>query len=214
MAPPPIRFCRLCGAPTTQRVPALEDRPRAVCTACGYVDYVNPINVVGTVPVWWEEADGPRILLCRRSIEPRAGFWTLPAGFLEVGETSSQGASRETLEEAGARVEIEGLFSVIDLEFSAQLHVYYRARLLDLDLAPGPETIENLLVRPSEIPWDDLAFRTVRRTLEFWTEDLASGAGFGVHHDELAPPSSELLAQLQAQPRPGTPATLDQPPSL
>lgn len=206
MTPPPIRFCRLCGSPSAQRVPAMEDRPRAVCTSCGYVDYVNPINVVGTVPVWWGGADGPRILLCRRSIEPRAGFWTLPAGFLEIGETSSQGASRETLEEAGARVEIEGLFSVIDLEFSGQLHVYYRARLLDLDLAPGPETIENALVRPDEIPWDDLAFRTVRRTLEFWIEDFAAGSAFGVHHDELPPPTPELMAQLEAQPRPDTPA--------
>ncbi len=194
MGVPDIRFCRLCGAPSAQRVPPMEDRERAMCTACGYLDYVNPINVVGTVPVWWDAIEGPRILLCRRNIEPRKGYWTLPAGFLEIGESSSEGAARETLEEAGARVEIEGLFSVIDLMFSGQLHVYYRARLLDLDLAPGPETIENALVRPDEIPWADLAFRTVQRTLEFWVADHERGE-YPVHHDELPPPPPEPATQ-------------------
>lgn len=181
---PDIRFCRLCGSPTEQRIPELEDRPRAVCTSCGYVDYVNPINVVGTVPVWHGESDGPRILLCLRNIEPRRGYWTLPAGFLEYGETAADGAIRETREEAGARVELEGLFSVLDIPYAGQIHLFYRARLLDLDLEPGPETIENRLVRIEDIPWDDLAFLTVRRTLEAWVADHERGE-FELHTGEV-----------------------------
>lgn len=192
---PRIRFCRLCGAPTQPRIPPLEDRERAVCPACGYVDYVNPINVVGTVPVW-EEADGPRILLCRRNIEPRFGFWTLPAGFLEYGESSRDGARRETTEEAGARVELQELFTVLDVVHAGQVHLLYRARLLDLDLAPGAETIENRLVRPQEIPWGELAFRTIDYALRCWVDDHRRGS-FGLHtasitrdgaHEHPAPP--------------------------
>ena len=172
---PDIRFCRLCGTPTQQRIPEMEDRLRAVCPACGYVDYINPANVVGTVPIWHGEPDGPRILLCLRNIEPRRGYWTLPAGFLEYGETAEAGAARETMEEAGARVEIEGLHAVYDVVHAGQVHLFYRARLLDLDLAPGPETIENRLVRIEEIPWDELAFRTVRAATRAWVDDYAAG---------------------------------------
>ena len=185
MAAPDIRSCRLCGTPTEQRIPEMEDRLRAVYPACGYVDYVNPVNVVGTVPVWWGEDDGPRILLCLRNIEPRKGFWTLPAGFLETGETTAEGAARETWEEAGARVEMEGLFSVLDVVRAGQVHLFYRARLLDLDLAPGPETIENRLVTIEEIPWDEIAFRTVRQTLEHWVADSEAGS-FGLHVGPVA----------------------------
>ncbi len=175
---PDIRFCRLCGTATEQRVPELEDRLRAVCPACGYVDYVNPTNVVGTIPVW-RGADGtepPRILLCLRNIEPRKGYWTLPAGFLEYGEAAADGAARETLEEAGARVDIERIFAVYDVVHAGQVHFFYLARLLDLDLEPGPETIENTLVTIDEIPWDELSFRTVRAALEDWVADEADGA--------------------------------------
>ena len=187
MTYPSIRFCRLCGSPTELRIPPMEDRQRAVCTGCGYVDYVNPINVVGTVPVY-DDGDGPRILMCRRNTEPRFGFWTLPAGCLEYGETVEEGCRRETLEEAGARVELEGLFTVLDVAHTGQVHLYHRARLLDTDLAPGPETIENRLVRPDEIPWERLAFDTVEWTLRRWLEDLARGE-FGVHTGSLpAPP--------------------------
>lgn len=177
---PEIRFCRLCGTATQQLVPPMEDRPRAVCPSCGYVDYVNPINVVGTVPVWHGEADGPRILLCLRNIEPRKGFWTLPAGFLEYGESAADGAARETREEAGAHIELEGLHAVLDVVRPGQVHLFYRARLLDLDLEPGVETIENRLVRIDEIPWEDLAFLTVRRALETWVSDWERGE-FEVH---------------------------------
>lgn len=176
MAYPDIRHCRLCGSATERRVPELEERERAVCPACGYIDYVNPNAVVGTIPVWWQEPDGrPRVLLCRRAIEPRRGWWTVPAGFQEWGESLQEGAVRETTEEAGARVEVEGLHSVLDVVHVGQTHVLYRARLLDLDLAPGPETLENALVPVDEIPWDELAFRTVERGLRAWVDDLRAG---------------------------------------
>lgn len=178
MPRPDIRFCRLCGASTTAAIPPGEDRERAVCPECGYVDYVNPINVVGTVPVWGETSE--QILLCRRAIEPRKGYWTLPAGFLEYGETLIEGAVRETMEEAGARIELGELFTVIDVAYVGQVHLFYRARLLDLDLAPGPETAETQLFGVDEIPWDEIAFHTVRRTLEHYLADRAAGT-FAVH---------------------------------
>lgn len=181
---PDIRFCRLCGTATQQQIPPMEDRLRAVCPACGYVDYINPVNVVGTVPIWAHEDGEPRILLCLRNIEPRKGYWTLPAGFLEYGETTADGAARETLEEAGARVEIGDLFAAFDVVHAGQLHLFYRARLLDLDLAPGPETVENQLVTIDEIPWDELAFRTVRAALAEWVADYRRGS-FGLHTGDI-----------------------------
>lgn len=180
MPRPEIRFCRLCGGQTEPRVPSMEDRDRAVCTRCEYVDYVNPINVVGTVPVWDEGGPQEQILLCRRSIQPRRGYWTLPAGFLELGETLAAGAERETREEAGARIELGEVFTLLDVVHAAQVHIIFRARLLDLDLAPGPETIENRLFAPPDIPWEGLAFLTVRRTLEHWIHDRRAGQ-FGLH---------------------------------
>jgi len=170
-----IQHCRVCGAATEYRVPADDNRERAVCTACGEIHYENPLNVVGTVPVY-----GERVLLCRRAIEPRHGFWTLPAGFMELGETVADGARRETDEEAGAQVELEGLFSVLNVVRVGQVHLFYRARMLSEHLAPGPETLEARLFREDEVPWDELAFRTVRRTLELYFEDRRRGA-FGIH---------------------------------
>lgn len=167
-----------------QRIPEMEDRARAVCPQCGYVDYENPVNIVGTVPVW--EADG-RVLLCRRNIEPRYGYWTLPAGFLELGETAETGALRETREEAGAKAETLGLFSVWDVVHAGQVHLYFRARLLDLDLAPGPETIENGLFAEEDIPWDEIAFETVRATLKAFFADRSAGRGYGLHSGSIAP---------------------------
>src|SRR4029079_6710216 len=126
-------------------------------------------------PAW-----GDQVLLCRRNIEPRYGLWTLPAGFMELGESTADGAIREAVEEAGAHIELEGLFTVLNVVRVGQLHLYYRARLLDTEFAPGPETIEAGLFREAEIPWSDLAFRTVRTTLECYFEDRRKGA-FGIH---------------------------------
>jgi ADP-ribose pyrophosphatase YjhB (NUDIX family) len=173
--PRSIKHCRACGAPTQYQVPADDNRERATCTACGTIHYENPVNVVGTVPVW-----GDQVLLCRRNIEPRHGYWTLPAGFMELAETTEQGALRETEEEAGARVELQGLFTLLNVARVGQVHFFYRARLLDTNFAPGPETIEARLFTEDEVPWEDLAFRTVRETLRHYFEDRRTGQ-FGLH---------------------------------
>jgi ADP-ribose pyrophosphatase YjhB (NUDIX family) len=175
-----IKHCRVCGTQVTYRIPADDNRDRAVCPACGEIHYENPINVVGTVPVW-----GDQVLLCRRNIEPRYGFWTLPAGFLELGETTADGALRETVEEAGAKVEMQGLFTVLNVVRAGQVHLFYRARMLDTTLDPGPETIEARLFRQDEVPWDEIAFRTVRQTLEHFFADRGSGV-FQVHAGDIA----------------------------
>jgi ADP-ribose pyrophosphatase YjhB (NUDIX family) len=174
-----IKHCRACGTEVDYRIPTDDNRERAVCPACGTVHYVNPLNVVGTIPVWQDQ-----ILLCRRNIEPRYGLWTLPAGFMELGETTEQGALRETDEEAGARVELEGLFSVLNVVRVGQVHLFYRARLLDTDFHPGPESIEARLFSESEIPWEELAFRTVRETLQRYFEDRRQGQ-FRVHTADI-----------------------------
>ena len=165
-----IKHCKACGSPVQYVTPADDNRDRATCTVCAAVHYENPLNVVGTLPIW-----NDKVLLCRRNIEPRYGFWTLPAGFMELGETTEQGALRETEEEAGARVELQGLFTLLNVVRVGQLHLFYRARLLDTDFVPGPETIEAQLFAESEIPWDDLAFRTVRETLKCFFEDRRQG---------------------------------------
>ena len=170
-----IKHCRVCGAMVNYRVPADDNRDRAICINCGEIHYENPINVVGTVPVW-----GEQILLCRRNIEPRYGMWTLPAGFLEMGESTADGALRETVEEAGAHVEMQELFTVLNVVRVGQLHLFYRARMLDTTLDPGPETIEARLFREDEVPWDELAFRTVRQTLEHFFADRRRGH-YSVH---------------------------------
>jgi ADP-ribose pyrophosphatase YjhB (NUDIX family) len=175
IAPHGIKHCKVCGGSTVSTVPADDNRERATCTACHMVHYENPLNVVGTVPAW-----GDQVLLCRRNIEPRFGMWTLPAGFMELGETLEQGAARETVEEAGAHFEMLDLFTVLSVVRVGQVHMYFRARLLDLDFAPGPETIEARLFREDEIPWDELAFRTVRETLQHYFADKRLGR-FGLH---------------------------------
>ena len=173
--PQSFKHCKACGSPVQYVMPADDNRDRATCTVCSTVHYENPLNVVGTLPVWDD-----KVLLCRRNIEPRHGFWTLPAGFMELGETTEQGAIRETVEEAGARVELQGLYTLLNVVRVGQLHLFYRARLLDTDFAPGPETIEAQLFSEAEVPWDELAFRTVRETLKHYFEDRRQGQ-YGLH---------------------------------
>ena len=176
----PIQHCKNCGAAVVYRVPDDGDtKPRAVCPACKTIHYENPLNVVGTVPYW-----GEKILLCKRNIEPRFGKWTLPAGFLELGETLAQGAARETQEEAGAQFEMEGLFSILSVPRVGQVHMFYRARLLSDQFDPGTETIEARLFDEAYIPWDEIAFRTVKETLELFFADRRKGQ-FGFHDREI-----------------------------
>jgi ADP-ribose pyrophosphatase YjhB (NUDIX family) len=150
-----------------------------VCDACGEIHYQNPKLVVGSVP----EFEG-RILLCRRAIEPRYGYWTLPAGFMENDETVGEAARRETLEEAGARIELDGLISMISVPRVNQVHVFYRARLLDLEFRPGAESLEVALFEEPRIPWKEIAFRTVGLTLRYWFADRAGGAA-GFHAEDV-----------------------------
>lgn len=172
----PIQHCRECGAPVTYRLPDDGDtHPRAVCTRCGTIHYENPLMVVGTVPVL-----GERVLLCQRNIEPRKGLWTLPAGFMELDETTAQGAARETDEEAGAEIEMGPLFTLMNVTHVGQVHLFYHATLLSDRFAPGFETMQARLFAEDEIPWEQLAFRTVRKTLECFFADRRTGR-FGFH---------------------------------
>jgi ADP-ribose pyrophosphatase YjhB (NUDIX family) len=162
----PQKHCRNCGAATSQRVPDDGDtKLRAVCPACHTIHYENPLNVVGTIP-WMMDGGELKVLLCQRNIEPRKGFWTLPAGFMELGETTAQGALRETHEEAGAEVKLGSLFSLINVERVGQVHFFYTAELLSKQLNFGHETQAVQLVSQANVPWGDIAFRTVKETLE------------------------------------------------
>lgn len=165
-----MKFCSHCGAPVTLRVPPGDTLPRYVCDACQAIHYQNPRMVVGCI-VEWED----RILLCRRGIEPRHGLWTVPAGYLENGETTFQGAIRETLEEANARVEIGPLYALYNIPHISQVYVLFRARLLDENIGPGAETLEVRLLSEHEIPWEQLAFATIRNTLQHYYSDRRNG---------------------------------------
>ena len=172
----PINHCRQCGSAVENRIPDDGDtKLRAVCPSCHTIHYINPLNVVGTIPLW-----GDKVLLCKRNIEPRKGKWTLPAGFMELGETTAEGAARETVEEAGAQFEMQSLFSLINVARVGQVHLFYRATLLSPEFAPGTETQEALLFDEADIPWDEIAFRTVKETLEHFFADRRAGQ-FGFH---------------------------------
>ena len=177
----PIKHCKNCGTAVLYRIPDDGDtKHRAVCPTCHTVHYENPLNVVGTVPHLED-----RVLLCKRNIEPRFGKWTLPAGFMELDETLAEGAARETVEEAGAQFEMEGLFSILNVARVGQVHVFYLARLLSDRFDPGTETIEAKLFLESEIPWGEIAFRTVKETLEHYFADRRSGR-FSIHTVDIS----------------------------
>ena len=172
----PIKHCKNCGTAVSYRVPDDGDtKERAVCPGCGTIHYENPLNVVGTVPHL-----GDQVLLCKRNIEPRWGKWTLPAGFMELNETTAQGAARETDEESGAEFEMQELFSILNVQRVGQVHMFYRARLLSDQFKPGHETIEARLFTEAEIPWDEIAFKTVKETLECYFADRRKGS-YGIH---------------------------------
>lgn len=167
-----MKFCSHCGSAALQwRIPEGDTLPRHVCADCGTIHYLNPKVVVGCLPFWQH-----KVLLCRRAIEPRHGLWTLPAGFLENNETLEAGAMRETLEEADARVAIDGLYVMISIVHVSQVYVMFRSRLLDLDFGPGSESLEVRLFAEDEIPWERIAFRTITRTLRNFFLDRRDGA--------------------------------------
>ena len=174
-----MKFCSYCGATVVKRVPPGDSLPRWVCDQCGIVHYQNPLLVVGSIPVFED-----RLLLCRRAIEPRYGYWTLPAGFMENAETAGQAALRETLEEAGARIELGPAFSLVSVPLVNQVHLFYRARLVDLEFKPGEESLEVALFEEKDVPWEQIAFRTVGYTLKQWFADRAKGS-FGFHSHDI-----------------------------
>jgi ADP-ribose pyrophosphatase YjhB (NUDIX family) len=165
-----IRYCNQCGSAATYRIPEGDSLPRAVCDACGTIQYENPKIVVGCLPVWED-----RILICKRAIEPRFGLWTLPAGFMENEESAQEGAAREALEEANARVEIGDLYTLYSLPHISQVYMMFLAKLVDPDVSPGVESLEVKLVTEQEIPWDEIAFTMVRLTLRHYLEDRKTG---------------------------------------
>jgi len=194
-----MNFCPNCASALNLTVPPGDNRPRHVCPTCNAIHYQNPRIVTGTVCTWED-----RILLCKRAIEPRYGYWTLPAGFMEIGETVADGAVRETTEEAGAKIELLGLYSMIDVIHAEQVHVFYRARMLGPELDPGVESLEARLFDEKEIPWDELAFKTVISTLRWFVADRNEGR-FGLRTDSIVYPSKvREKPAASEQPPPGS----------
>ncbi|SFW29629.1 NUDIX hydrolase [Nitrosovibrio sp. Nv17] len=165
-----MKFCSNCGGLVEWRIPEGDALPRYICPSCHTIHYQNPKIVVGCIPEWED-----RILLCRRAIEPRHGLWTVPSGFMENAETLVQGAARETLEEANARVEMGNLYAIYNIPHINQVHVLFRARLLDLDFSPGSESLDVRLFAETEIPWTELAFRVIHEPLRRYFEERQCG---------------------------------------
>lgn len=176
-----MKYCSECGSPVRIGIPAGDDRPRHICDTCGATHYHNPKVIAGCIPVWDD-----RVLLCRRAIEPRVGFWTLPAGFMELGENLPSAASREAMEEANVTVEIDGLYNLFSLPHLSQVYVFFLARMVTENHSPGYESLETRLFSEEEIPWEELSFETVRRSLRYFFADRASGQ-FSLRMEDVLP---------------------------
>lgn len=172
-------YCTQCGKPMTRMIPPEDNRERDCCTHCGAVHYRNPLLVVGTVAIY-----DNKVLLCKRAIEPRYNKWTLPAGFMELNESTADGALRETLEEAGAQVELGPLLTVLDVPKVSQVHMYYLAKAISPDLDPGEESLDAAYFSLDEIPWDELSFTTVAETLKCYIADTKR-QHYGTHFFSL-----------------------------
>ena len=171
-----MNFCSQCGKPVSQRVPDGDNRPRHVCDDCGTVHYSNPNNVCGAILSW-----GEKILLCKRAIEPRYGLWTLPAGFMENGETVAEAAARESMEEANAVARELDLFGVFSLPHISQVYLMFHGELATDAVSPGHESLETGLFAEHEIPWDELAFPVVNYSLQLYLQDRKAGSHDRVH---------------------------------
>ncbi|MCX7896355.1 MAG: NUDIX hydrolase [Rhodocyclaceae bacterium] len=182
-----MNFCSVCASPVEVKIPPLDHLPRHVCPRCGAIHYRNPRLVVGALPVWQD-----RILLCRRAITPRRGLWTLPAGFMENGESLGEAAIRETREEAGAEIELGPLLLVVSLPRIDQVHVFHHARLLSTSFCPGPESLEVALFSEHDLPWEQIAFPSVALALRRFFSDRARGC-FSVYNETLV--SAELMTE-------------------
>ena len=165
-----MNFCNQCGNPVELRIPPGDNRPRYVCNHCGTIHYQNPRIIAGCVP----EHEG-RILLCRRAIQPRLGFWTVPAGFMEIGESIQQAAARESLEEARADVRIGSLLAMVNVMEAHQVHIFFRATLPRAEYGISSESLEVGLVAEADIPWSDIAFPSIEFALQRYFADRAAG---------------------------------------
>jgi ADP-ribose pyrophosphatase YjhB (NUDIX family) len=177
-----MKFCPACGQPVEMRIPPGDNLPRAVCTACGSIHYENPRMVVGCVPEWQG-----RILLCQRAIEPRRGYWTTPAGFMENGETLQGAAARESLEEAQANVQVGSLLSITHVLHARQVHINFRGRLLEGNFGGGAESLKVGLYEEAEIPWNEIAFPSIEFALRSYFEDRRTGVE-AVHFNDINRP--------------------------
>lgn len=175
-----MKYCSACGHPVDLKIPDNDDRERFTCTQCNLIHYSNPKIIVGCLSVFQG-----RVLLCKRAIEPRHGKWTLPAGFMENNETTSQGAERETWEEARARVSNLSLYYLFDVPGISQVYLFYLCSLIDGHYGVGPESLEAALFSESEIPWDELAFPVVAETLRSYFEDTKAGKGYPMRVDTV-----------------------------
>ena len=177
-----ISFCTKCGSDqVVWKIPAGDNTKRQICNSCGMIHYANPKIIVGCLPDFDE-----KILLCKRAINPRLGYWTLPAGFMENGETTEEGALRETMEEANANVELQSLYTVFNVPHISQVHMLFRGKLLDLNFSPGEETLDLKLFDAEEIPWDEIAFPSIKKTLRHYLEDRKKGI-FELRMETLRP---------------------------
>lgn len=174
-----MNFCSHCGHPVSLRVPPDDHLPRFVCDACGAIHYLNPRVIAGCVPEWQG-----KILICRRAIEPRRGFWTIPAGFMENNETLMAAAAREAVEEALATVEVGSLLAIVHVTHAHQVHIMFRARLTEPRFGVGPESLEVMLVEERDVPWPEIAFPSVDFALRRYFEDRSAGRE-GVHISEV-----------------------------
>ena len=190
-----MKFCHQCAGSLILRIPPGDDKPRHCCSECDTIFYLNPKNVVGTLPFFKD-----KVLLCKRAIQPRAGKWTLPAGYMENGESSLDGAIRETTEEAGASVIVrsDSLYTLFNLPKINQVYMFFRTELANLDFAAGIESQEVALFSEAEIPWREIAFPVVKSTLEHYFDDLRKNRFpvrmFDVHHTENRSFTTNLIS--------------------
>lgn len=190
-----MKYCHHCASPIILRIPDGDDKPRHCCSDCDSIFYENPKNVVGTLPIFED-----KVLLCRRAIEPRLGKWTLPAGYMENGESSLNGAIRETREEAGAEIIVssDSLYTLFNLPTINQVYMFFRGELANLDFAPGAESLEVELFSKEDIPWKEIAFTVVKSTLELYFEDKKTQKYpvrmFDVHHQKEAGITTSLIS--------------------
>ncbi|BFM16620.1 NUDIX hydrolase [Maricurvus nonylphenolicus] len=196
-----MKFCSSCGSSISLKIPHGDDRERHVCGNCDTIHYQNPRIIAGTLPVFED-----KVLLCKRAIEPRYGLWTLPAGFMENGESTEEGALRETWEEARARMTIDSLYTMFSLPQINQVYLLFRGTLTDMDFGPGPESLEVDLFKENDIPWDEIAFPVMKKTLRHYYSDFPTG-DFKFRSEALYKPGVDKNAQLGVPTYKNTPKT-------